>query len=42
MDTDQLNDRTAEILRQDENLVHAFSDLHSLQAEGARTVISQA
>ena len=42
MDTDQLNDRTADILRQDENLVHAFSDLHSLQAEGARTVISQA
>ena len=42
MDTNQLNDRTSEILSKDEHLVHAFSDLHSLQSEGARTVISQA
>lgn len=42
METNQLNDRTSEILSKDEHLVHAFSDLHSLQSEGARTVISQA
>lgn len=36
------NDLTDHILQQDEHLVHAFSDLHSLQQEGARTVISQA
>ncbi|MBX2838621.1 MAG: aminotransferase [Gammaproteobacteria bacterium] len=42
MDTRQLNDRTTEILKQDEHLIHAFSDLHSLQEDGARTVISQA
>jgi len=42
VDTNQLNDRTSEILSKDEHLVHAFSDLHSLQSEGARTVISQA
>ena len=36
------NDRTDEILRLDEHLVHSFADLHSLQAEDARTVISRA
>ncbi len=36
------NDLTDQILGQDEHLVHAFSDLHSLREEGARTVISQA
>lgn len=42
MDNPRVNDRTEEILKQDESLVHSFSDLHSLQAAGARTVISQA
>ncbi len=42
MDNLLVNDRTEEILKQDEHLVHSFSDLHSLQAAGARTVISQA
>lgn len=36
------NDLTDHVLQQDEHLMHAFSDLHSLQQEGARTVISQA
>ena len=42
MNESLVNDRTDEILRLDEHLVHAFSDLHSLQAENARTVISKA
>ncbi len=37
-----LNDRTDVILEQDKHLIHAFSDLHSLQQPDARTVISQA
>ena len=37
-----LNDRTEEILAMDEHLVHSFSDLHSLSAPDARTVITQA
>ena len=42
MSNDRLNDRTEEILKQDEHLVHSFADLHSLQEQNARTVISQA
>lgn len=40
--TNRFNDRTEEILEQDKHLVHSFADLHSLQAKGARTVVSQA
>lgn len=36
------NDKTAEILEMDKHLVHSFSDLHSLRAADARTVITQA
>ena len=42
MSNSRLNDRTNEILKQDEHLVHSFADLHSLQEQHARTVISQA
>ena len=42
MSNDRLNDRTEDILKQDEHLVHSFADLHSLQEQNARTVISQA
>jgi len=42
MNSTRLNDRTDEILKLDEHLVHSFADLHSLQAPDARTVISQA
>lgn len=38
----QQNDRTAEVLEMDKHLVHSFSDLHSLAAPDARTVITQA
>lgn len=36
------NDLTDDILKADEHLVHSFSDLHSLQAADARTVITEA
>ena len=42
MDTQLENDPTDRILKQDEHLVHSFSDLHSLSEADARTVISQA
>lgn len=42
MSDSRVNDRTDEILKQDEHLIHSFSDLHSLQQADARTVISEA
>lgn len=42
MDNPQSQYQTDEILAQDEHLVHAFSDLSSLQEDGARTVIAEA
>lgn len=37
-----VNDPTDSILAKDAHLVHSFADLNSLEAEGARTVITQA